>query len=207
MYSSQARLWSNSWFWSCWSASRGVSWKSPWDSIRAEVRRRSVTWCPSAKVRKVRQSDSVGFFFLLDCFCFFVFLFYFYIFTTIRCCFHLIVFTFLSVSFYPGVAVAMGYICFLNVICYSPIQSRCLFYMYWSLPESDQLPWKRCISANDSLCLTDDKKLGLCTECKTVGVDLRVPAESFYLWVDIGNKIMTCVKLLYCSKPYVSALL
>ncbi|KAL5237910.1 hypothetical protein ACI65C_005320 [Semiaphis heraclei] len=79
-----------------------------------------------------------------------------------------------------GVAVAMGYICFLNVVCYSPIQSRCLFYMFWSLPESDQLPWKQCISENGSLCLTDDKKLSAC-ECKTVGFDLRVPAENFYL--------------------------
>ncbi|XP_029341063.1 sodium-dependent proline transporter-like [Acyrthosiphon pisum] len=59
--------------------------------------------------------------------------------------------------------------------------SRCLFYMYWSLPESDDLPWKHCISANDSLCLSDDRKLGLCTECKTIGLDLSVPAENFYL--------------------------
>lgn len=166
----QAHFWSNSWYWSCWLASLGVSWKSRWDSIRAEVRRRSVTWCPSEKVRKFRQSDFVWFFFLV----------YLYIFATIRCRFHLIVFTFLSVSFYTGVAVAMGYICFLNVVCYSPIQSRCLFYMFWSLPESDQLPWKQCISENGSLCLTDDKKLSAC-ECKTVGFDLRVPAENFYL--------------------------
>jgi len=110
----------------------------------------------------------------------FVFMFYPYRFATL-CCFRLvIVFTFLSVSFYPGVAVAMGYICFLNVICYSPIQSRCLFYMYWSLPESGQLPWKQCLSDNDSLCITDDRHLDE-FNCKSVGIDLRVPDENFYL--------------------------
>jgi hypothetical protein len=111
-------------------------------------------------------------------------MFYLYLFATI-CCFYLIVFTFLSVSFYPGVAVAMGYICILNIICYSPIQSRCLFYMYWSLPESNQLPWKQCSSVNSSFCINNDRHLES-YGCKSVGLDLQVPAENFYQWVEIG---------------------
>ncbi|XP_060845375.1 sodium-dependent proline transporter-like [Rhopalosiphum padi] len=78
-----------------------------------------------------------------------------------------------------GVAVAMGYICILNIICYSPIQSRCLFYMYWSLPKSNQLPWKQCSSVNSSFCINNDRHLES-YGCKSVGLDLQVPAENFY---------------------------
>lgn len=85
--------------------------------------------------------------------------------------------------FYPGVAVAMGYICFLNVICYSPIQSRCLYYMFWSLLKFDHLPWEQCSSMNDSLCITNDRYLEKCGH-KSVGFDLQVPAENFYQWVE-----------------------
>ncbi|XP_026815927.1 sodium-dependent proline transporter-like [Rhopalosiphum maidis] len=60
-----------------------------------------------------------------------------------------------------------------------PIQSRCLFYMYWSLPESDQLPWKQCSSVNSSFCINNDRHLES-YGCKSVGLDLQVPAENFY---------------------------
>ncbi|XP_050062845.1 sodium-dependent proline transporter-like isoform X3 [Aphis gossypii] len=61
----------------------------------------------------------------------------------------------------------------------SPIQSRCLYYMFWSLLRFDYLPWEQCSSMNDSLCITNDRYLEKCGH-KSVGLDLQVPAENFY---------------------------
>ncbi|KAF0761726.1 sodium-dependent proline transporter-like, partial [Aphis craccivora] len=60
-----------------------------------------------------------------------------------------------------------------------PIQSRCLYYMFWSLLRFDYLPWEQCSSMNDSLCITNDRYLEKCGH-KSVGLDLQVPAENFY---------------------------
>lgn len=73
----------------------------------------------------------------------------------------------------------MGYICFLNVIGYSPIQSRCLLYMYRSISEQI-LPWKHCSVSNYSECLDENRNLDKFNS-KSVGIELHEPSESYYL--------------------------
>ncbi|KAE9543974.1 hypothetical protein AGLY_001663 [Aphis glycines] len=69
--------------------------------------------------------------------------------------------------------------CFMEIAVGHPIQSRCLYYMFWSLLRFDYLPWEQCSSMNDSLCITNDRYMEKCGH-KSVGLDLQVPAENFY---------------------------
>ncbi|VVC34968.1 Sodium:neurotransmitter symporter [Cinara cedri] len=64
--------------------------------------------------------------------------------------------------------------------CTRPIQSRCLLYMYWSLSEP-QLPWKICGFVNNTSQCIDERKHFTKNGTKSVGIELCVPMENFYL--------------------------
>lgn len=73
----------------------------------------------------------------------------------------------------------MGYICLLNIICYCPIQAKSLLYMYWSVA-TETLPWEFCSISNVTECVDQYTQFSN-TERKSVGIELHISVEEFYL--------------------------